>query len=78
MVTRVLWSLLTGFGTPVRAVPAPCQVTADRQHDLWVPKTCATCADVLWAPWARPRVRYVGWQVLAGVAGRAMIVGLWA
>ena len=23
---------------------------------LWVPKTCAACADVLWAPSARSRV----------------------
>jgi hypothetical protein len=32
----------------------------DRHHAEPVgPKTCATCADVLWAPSARSRVRYV-------------------
>jgi hypothetical protein len=46
-------------------------------QSLWVPKTCATCAD---APSERRRLGRVSGTRLAGpgLAGRAMIVGLWA
>ena len=45
--------------------------------DLWVPKTCATWAD---ASSGRRRLGPVSgtWLAGPGLAGRAMIFGLWA
>jgi hypothetical protein len=55
----------------------PADVRADAREHVWVPKTCATCADVLWASVGLGRVSGT-WLAGPSVAGRAMIVGLWA
>jgi hypothetical protein len=50
--------------------------TATQSMNLWVPKTCATCADAS----GHRRLGLVSgmWLAGSGLVGRAMIVGLWA
>ena len=51
--------------------------TGHRANKLWVPKTCAACAD---ACSGHRRLGPVSrtWLAGSGLAGRAMICGLWA
>jgi hypothetical protein len=63
------------YESHVRLYLVPC--IGHIRLDLWVPKTCATCAD---APSERRRLGPVSGTRLAGPSfvGRAMIFGLWA